>query len=130
MHNPACERNPARKVKARLRRAPEGQCQAGVPFLRGLEGAFLHLEKAVPKEWHSWSPRPQAEASQHRYGIRPEIISLILTIREERRYCPPPHQLVSAAALSRLYGRQQTQSTRVKEPTPLWCSNASCHSKG
>ena len=64
MHNPACERNPARKVKARLRRAPEGQCQAGVPFLRGVEGAFLHLEKAVPKEWHSWSPRPQAEASK------------------------------------------------------------------
>ena len=64
MHNPACERNPARKVKARLRRAPEGQCQAGVPFLRASRVLFDIWKKRYQENGIVASPRPQAEASK------------------------------------------------------------------
>jgi transposase InsO family protein len=87
MKNPVYEQIQARKVKARLRMLQHAKRLSGSVSQTcrffGVSRALYYIWK---KEWLSWSPGLAPTTSPYQVSHSTEIVSLILRIREERRY--------------------------------------------
>jgi len=92
MKNPVYEQIQARKVKARLRMLQHAQRVSGnvsqtCPFFLGVSRALFYIWKRRYEKNGLADLRGQPRRPNRiRYRIPPEIVSLILRIREERRY--------------------------------------------
>jgi hypothetical protein len=107
MKNPAYEQIQARKVKARLRMLQHAQWVSGnvsqTCRFFGVSRALFYIWKKHFERNGLGGLRDQPRRPHHiRYSIPPEIVSLILRIREERRYGAVRVSLYLQTALPRL----------------------------
>jgi transposase len=132
MKNPVYEQIQARKVKARLRMLQHAQRVSGnvsqTCGFFGVSRALFYIWKKRFEKNGLAGLRDQPRRPHHiRYRIPPEIVSLILRIREERRYGAVRtslylqrhyHAYVSPTAILKIFHRHRVGRVSLKKYRP------------